>query len=210
MVTPDAADGDVRQAILDAAVEVIEDRGLADVSMREVARRAGVSHQLPYHYFADREGILAAIAQGGFDILGERLGAVQRDDVTGIEKLVHAGRAYVDFACERPAHFRVMFRQDFVALERHPSARQDADECFGKIPPIVRQMIREGLAPHPDEEAIVLLAWSIAHGLACLFLDGPLATKLPEAAAAREATTERVMSAMRFLVEGASTRRRKE
>jgi len=197
-------DADARKAILDAAVAVIETKGLASVSMREVARLAGVSHQLPYHYFADREGILAAIAATGFELLGAQLETVIDGPGTGAEKLEIAGRVYVEFACSRPAHFRVMFRNDFVALDCHPAVEKCANECFAKIPLLIGQLVGEGLTPHPDETALVLLAWSLAHGLATLILDGPLAKTKPVAAEEREATIAAVMSAMRFLIETAS------
>ncbi|MBX3227613.1 MAG: TetR/AcrR family transcriptional regulator [Labilithrix sp.] len=202
-------DDDVRGEILAAAVRTIEEGGLADLSMREVARRAGVSHQLPYHYFTDREGILAAIAQSGFTLLGARLRKLTTADMTGAEKLAAAGREYVEFACDHPAHFRVMFRNDFVAVERFPTAQENADDCFALLPKLVGEAIADGLPPKPDERALVILGWSIAHGLACLLLDGPLAKKLPDAAGARAATVHAVMEALKNLVEASSKPRRK-
>jgi len=199
-------DDDVGGDILAAAVSAIEEGGLADLSMREVARRAGVSHQLPYHYFTDREGILAAIAQAGFTLLGARLQAVIDSKGSGAAKLAAAGRTYVEFACEHPAHFRVMFRNDFVAVERFPHAQENADGCFALLPQLVRAAVEDGLPPRPDERSLVILGWSIAHGLACLLLDGPLSKKLPDAAGAREATIHAVMDALKNLVEASSTK----
>jgi AcrR family transcriptional regulator len=201
---PLCSDADVRQAILEAAVAAIEEAGLAAVSMREVARRAGVSHQLPYHYFVDREGILAAVAERGFDMLGARMKAVFEAKGTGPERIAAAGRAYVEFAWEHPAHFRVMFRQDFVRVSDYPSVHARADVCFGWLPQLVADCIEEGLDPSPNVEAIVVMGWSIAHGLACLLLDGPLEKKLPDAAHAREATVRQVMEAFRRLLESAT------
>jgi len=201
------ADADVRKAILDAAVAAIEEAGLAAVSMREVARRAGVSHQLPYHYFEDREGILAAIAEVGFDLLGAKLRAVFEGPGTGPERIAGAGRAYVEFACEHPAHFRVMFRQDFVCVADHPAAHARADACFGWLPELVADCIAEGLEPLPNVQAIVVMGWSVAHGLACLLLDGPLEKKLPDRALAKEETVREVMEAMQRLLERSSVKR---
>lgn len=199
-----ASEDDARGAILSAAVASIEEGGLANVSMREVARRAGVSHQLPYHYFADREGILAAVAQAGFELLRERFMKAIALDGSGADKLAAAGRAYVEFACDHPAHFRVMFRQDFVAMERHADAKASADSCFAQLPLMIAEAIEDGLPAHPNPRALVVMAWSVAHGLACLLLDGPLAQKLPEAAGAREQTVQDVMEAMRALIDGST------
>lgn len=205
---PSGESDDARSGIMAAAVCCIEEGGLADLSMREVARRAGVSHQLPYHYFADREGILAALAQSGFEMLSERLARAAAAETKGADKLAAAGRAYVEFACEHPAHFRVMFRQDFVAVERHADAQASAESCFSRLPELVQELVGEGLVPHPNPQALLIMAWSVAHGLACLLLDGPLAQKLPEAAGAREQTVHDVMEAMRALVAASMRDRR--
>lgn len=202
------APDDVRAQILAAAVSCMEEGGLAELSMREVARRAGVSHQLPYHYFTDREGILAAVAQAGFDLLRGRFMKAVKIEGSGADKLAAAGRAYVEFACDHPAHFRVMFRQDFVAMENHADAQASADSCFAQLPVMVMEAIEDGLPPHPNPQAIIIMGWSIAHGLACLLLDGPLAKKIPEAAGAREKTVNDVMEAMRALLASATEPRK--
>lgn len=203
-----ASDADrVRASILAAAVACIEEGGLANVSMREVARRAGVSHQLPYHYFTDREGILAAVAQNGFNLLETRIFKAARAEGTGPDKLAATGRAYVEFACDHPAHFRVMFRQDFVAIDKHASAEASADSCFAQLPVMIMEAIQEGLPPHPNPQALLVMGWSVAHGLACLLLDGPLLKKIPEAAGAREQTVHDVMEAMRFLLAASTVKK---
>ena len=201
--TPD--DG-VRERILAAAVRAIEEKGLADVSMRDVARRAGVSHQLPYHYFTDREGTLAAVAEQGFSRLADRVAAAiddagRKKKRGAAERLAAAGREYVQFACEHPAHFRVMFRPDFVTIDCFPTTLACGDRAFAMLPALVQDCIVEGLPPEPSPQALAVLGWSIAHGLACLLLDGPLERKLPEAATAREELIREVMDAMRLLVE---------
>jgi len=208
MVARPGIDADVRASILAAAIRTIEEEGLAGVSMREVARRAGVSHQLPYHYFTDREGILAAIAEAGFVELGAELRSVAHGPGTAAERFAACGRVYVAFACAHPAHFRVMFRPDFVALDRHPGAQQCADDAFAIVPEIAAALVAEGLPPEPNEQALVVLAWSLCHGLACLLLDGPLSKKLPGVEAAKEQTIGDVMIAMQRLVERSSRRPR--
>ena len=198
---------DVRGRILSAAVEATLEGGLADLSMRDVARRAKVSHQLPYHYFTDREGILAAIAEDGFSRLAARLrSALDRaKSASAPERFAIAGRTYVMFAVENPAHFRVMFRTDFVDVERFESAKTCADGAFSLLPMLVQELILEGLPPEPNPLVHVVLGWSVAHGLACLLLDGPIRRKLPEAASARDAVVKDVMEVMRTLIEARIT-----
>src|SRR5262245_50683938 len=110
---------DLRQKVLDASLALIDESGLDRLSMREVARKAGVSHQAPYHYFADRGAILAALAGEGFSRLGQLLArAVARSDLEPAEAVEAMGRGYVDFALRNPAYFQAMFRADAVPLDR--------------------------------------------------------------------------------------------
>jgi AcrR family transcriptional regulator len=175
--------GELRAKILQASVELIEEEGLGKLSMREVARRAGVTHQAPYHHFEDREAILGEIAAEGFRNLTERIERAMSD--AGAEasvplRLREMGRAYVEFACQQPAHFRIMFRPELVNPERCPGARAEGDSAFSTVTRIVHAAVEAGLPAQPSEEALVTMLWSLAHGLAGLILDGPLAHKHPD------------------------------
>src|SRR5262245_51637447 len=91
--------GELRARIVRASIELIEEEGLAHLSMREVARRAGVTHQAPYHHFADREAILGEIAEQGFRLLCERIETVARENPRGtplreVERLIALGETY--------------------------------------------------------------------------------------------------------------------
>jgi AcrR family transcriptional regulator len=193
---------ELRERILRASVELIEEDGLAKLSMREVARRAGVTHQAPYHHFADREQILGEIAAEGFRMLSARIvkaappEEMRRDNV--VERICALGEAYVELACSHPAHFRIMFRPELVDIDNCPGAR-DAGECsFELLQRSIRAAIEAGLPAVPSETALVAFLWSVGHGLACLLLDGPLAKKMPDTA--REQQIGSVMQALRALL----------
>jgi AcrR family transcriptional regulator len=172
---------DLRQRVLDASVALIKDEGLAALSMREVARRAGVSHQAPYHHFPDREAILAAIAEEGFVELVARMREARAKPGTPGDRLVTLGRAYLAFAIDRNAHFRVMFRPELVSLDRFPDAKCRADDAFQELVGVVDELLREGLGRRDDSMPAACFAWAMVHGLASLMLDGPLAKKVPDA-----------------------------
>jgi AcrR family transcriptional regulator len=196
--------GVLRARILRASIELIEEEGLAHLSMREVARRAGVTHQAPYHHFADREAILGEIAEQGFRLLCERMETVARENPRGtpqreVGRLIALGETYVEFACKHPAHFRIMFRPELVDLERCPGAKAEGDKAFSTVQRIVHEAIEGGVPAMPNEEALVAFLWSAGHGLACLLLDGPLAMEMPDTA--REAQIAGVMSATRALLQ---------
>ncbi len=201
-----APPADLRRHILDASAALLVEGGVGALSMREVARRAGVSHQAPYHHFPDRESILAAIAEEGFVELRARMAAAGDASKPAADRLALCGTAYVAFALARPGHFRVMFRPELVALELFPETARAADAAFELLEQVVAAAVREGLVAPADAEAATSYAWSLGHGLASLLLDGPLAQKVP-GAARREAHVADVMALSARLLRASGTAR---
>ena len=168
---------DLRQKVLKASLALIEEGGLDQLSMREVARKAGVSHQAPYHYFGDREAILAAIAGEGFSKLEQSLVRAAAQAGPEPAKAVEAmGRAYVEFALRHPAYFQAMFRADAVPLDRYPETRKREDEAFGTLV----EGIDRAFSSQPAEvrRRIAIASWALVHGLSTLILEGSLARKV--------------------------------
>lgn len=176
---PSTEGPELRERILRASVELLEREGLSALSMREVARRAGVSHQAPYHHFPDRESILAAIAEDGFRKLGQMMDVPGSASLGVLERLQRAATAYVTFALSHPAHFRVMFRPELVHFGGFPSLGCAADEVYAHLEQSVCDFIASGRGWQRSEPAVIALCWSTVHGLASLLLDGPLSYKLP-------------------------------
>ena len=162
--------GDLRRALLDAAVEVIAAEGPAAVSLRELARRAGVSHAAPAHHFGDKAGLLTAVAADGFGLLAEELRAAY--EATG--EFLEVGVAYARFAVTHPAHFAVMFRPDLH--RRDDAALRAAREAARGV--LYRragdQTGTEGL----DAATAAVAAWSLVHGLVALWQSGNLPPEL--------------------------------
>lgn len=166
---------DPRRALLDASLALIEAEGLEGFSMREVARRAGVSHQAPYHYFADREAILAAIVADGFQGLRDAsLAAMQRQSDPA-KRFSAIGKAYFDFALSHPAHFKLMFRSELVREDKHHEARACAQGAYDVLTRVAAEVAEE---TGRDQLTVMLLAWSAVHGLATLMLEGKLDTAI--------------------------------
>ena len=162
---------DLRSELLRTSRELLDEAGPSALSMREVARRAGCTHQAPYHYFANREAILAALVCEGFDELADRL-AVAHDGLGSADLhavLVASGNAYVEFALRRPGVFRVMFRPDVCDPERFPEVVQAGQRARRELARLAKAVMGDGA----QVEAEVLI-WSGVHGLASLLLDGPL------------------------------------
>ena len=159
--------GDLRQAILTAAVAALAESGPAQLSLRDLARRAGVSHAAPAHHFGDKAGLLTAIAAQGYHLLADALTAVQQRSTDFLE----VGVAYVCFAVDHRAHFELMFRPDLY----HPddpevaAARQRAaDALYGGVGSVADS------GRGPDIPLAGVAAWSLVHGFATLWLNHAL------------------------------------
>ncbi|MEJ2855692.1 MULTISPECIES: TetR/AcrR family transcriptional regulator [unclassified Saccharothrix] len=153
--------GDLRRAVLDAAVDVITEHGPGGVGLRDLARRVGVSHAGPVHHFKDKAGLLTALAAEGFEMLADRL---EETKAAGGD-FVEVGTAYVRFAVEHRAHFEVMFRPDLY--HAHDPAVEAARTRAGAV-------LADGVADQPDPELASAAAWSITHGFATLWNTGVL------------------------------------
>jgi AcrR family transcriptional regulator len=170
--------GRLRQALLDGALRVIRELGSAAFTLREVARRAGVSHNAPYRHFRDKDALLAAVAAQGFRELtcAMREGAGRR--ARPLDKLKHSGMAYVGFALRRPEHFTVMFDAPVMA-RKDPEYVQASEEAFHTLVDYVRDCQEAGELPAGDTLERALYAWSLVHGIAKLAVSGrfPFRTK---------------------------------
>ena len=166
--------GALREALLSASLQLIDAEGIGAVSLRRVAREAGVSPGAPYHHFPDRASLLAALAVQGYELLTLELTAAQATADPPVQSLSALIRAYVTFAQQHPAYFRLMFRPELSEPQRHPAvqAAQDvAEACLDKT---VAECIRAGIIPAGQADQLALTAWSLSHGLASLWLDGEL------------------------------------
>ena len=172
---PSEQHGDVRRLVLDAAIAIIELEGAESLSMREVARRAGVSHQAPYHYFGDRSGILAAISEEGFTGLAQAFRDVHETEMPAAK----AGFiAYLNFSRQHVGHFRVMFRNDICGVVTHELTQIAADSAFEELRLMVARITGPEIDPN-DAFTFATMLWSLSHGLATLVIDGPLPNKVP-------------------------------
>ena len=165
--------GDLRRALLDAALEVLSREDPSALTLREVARRAGVTHAAPYRHFADKQALLAAVAEEGFRMLTaamrERAAPVRGDPRLQLEAI---GVAYVQFATSQRAHFQVMFGNDVDWSRPHAQLEETADCCFEVLISAVQSCQEAGLVRAGDPLVPALCAWSMVHGLSELIANG--------------------------------------
>jgi AcrR family transcriptional regulator len=167
--------GDLRRALLAAALEILRTEGTAALTLREVARRAGVSHQAPYHHFADRAALVAAVAQDGFERLMQEVDRARSSAADPVAQLQEGGVAYVVFAVRHPEHYRIMFGPELADRSAHPDLDRAARRVFETLsaPP---GELRPPETTGPG--ALQATLWSVVHGLAMLLIDGQLRGKL--------------------------------
>jgi AcrR family transcriptional regulator len=195
--------GDLRRALVEAAIPLLRSGGAEALTLRAVARAAGVSQTAPYRHFADRAALVAAVAEDGFRRLRVRLIAAARGPAKTTGRAQHTARGglqaialeYVRFASQHPEEYRVMFGREIAAAPTaEGSARQDVVALLrGGIVALQEQrLVREG-----DVGTMALSAWSLVHGLAMLALDGQLSDrKDPSAEALTLGATELLMFGM--------------
>ena len=163
--------GNLRASLLEAALELLHEGGVEALSLREVARRAGVSPGAPYHHFKSKGDLICELAEERL----EHLDRVSREALQGAktpqEKLRALGVAYVLYAAMHPAEFRLMFSPE----RGSPLSREKPEDA-----PVFRVLLRvidelREAGHDVGRETAAITAWSLVHGLADLLVDGPLA-----------------------------------
>lgn len=159
---------------MDACLRLIDSEGIAAVSLRRVAREAGVSPAAPYHHFADRSALLAALSTRGFGLLSERLIAARESAGDAAGALVALVHAYIDFARTEPGLFRLMFRPELSQPHKNVDARAAGDAAYAVPSEVVAECVEAGIIAPEDAEAVMLAVWGLGHGIASLWVDGQL------------------------------------
>ena len=171
--------GDLRRALLDEAHAVLADRGVGALSLRDLARRVGVSATAPYHHFHGKPDLGAALVEDTFDGLDRALAEADAAHGDPAERVRAQGVAYVLFAVEHPEPFRLAFRPElgspFAHLGDESGALPDDVPGFRHLARAVADLV-----PAPSRVGLALSAWSLVHGLASLLIDGPLADLAPD------------------------------
>jgi AcrR family transcriptional regulator len=165
--------GSLREALLHVGEALIEEKGVEAFTLRECARRAGVSHGAPAHHFGDATGLLSELAAIGFEELDALMTRYRHDgSPEPYAQFVATGRAYLDYALHHPARFQLMFRGEKLRLESERLGAA-ADRTFGQLMDTLSRLPRHGGGGEAtltvDEQAG--LAWAIVHGVATLTLD---------------------------------------
>jgi len=165
--------GNLKQALVDAAIELIRKVGPHEFTLREVARRAGVSHNAPYRHFRCRDDLLAEVAAEGFERLTKSMNEAAARGASPIERFQLSGWGYVHFALRYPEHFAVMFDRPGI-LKRSARCKEAGGKAYAALLGFVRDCQEAALLPPGDAQPIALRAWSVVHGVSKLAISGRL------------------------------------
>jgi AcrR family transcriptional regulator len=151
--------GDLRNALLEAARSILEEKSLKGLSLRAVARRAGVSHAAPYRHFPNHESLLVELANEGFEKLREEIAAAGRAPGSTVDRIATIGAAYMRFVANRPAQTRLMFGPQLSHRASFPTLAAAADAIGAELGHAL------------GDEVLGLGVWASVHGLAMLVLE---------------------------------------
>ncbi len=170
--------GNLREALIEAALDLIGDKGVAGFTFAEAARKAGVSPAAPYRHFKDRDALMADVATKGFQAFNAALQAAWANGKPGpFLALQNTGRAYLEFARKEPAYYSAMFESGLQPPE-YPELRKAGDEAFETLRNAVEALVSEVSSPHPPPVFMVALhIWAMSHGIASLFGRGDGASR---------------------------------
>lgn len=176
--------GNLRRALVDAALKLVEKGGPQVLTLRAVARLAGVSQAAPYRHFKNKEALLAAVAEEGFRATAAAMRqATAACGDRALERLRAVGLGYVGFAMSHPSHFRVMFGREMADRSAYPTLREAAAETRRMLVAAISECQRAGLVRSGEPEELALVCWAIVHGVSALLVDGQLARVLDKSGA---------------------------
>jgi len=168
--------GNLRQALVDAAVELAHEGGIENVSVREAARRAGVSPGAPFRHFAGRRELLTAVAEEG---MGRFIAAIEHalgklENAPPLARFRALGTAFMHWSLHNPTHFRILSSREWIDYEGSPTLRQDNQRARVLTESILQQAHDQGAINNADIKLLALTMRAAVYGLARMHIDGQL------------------------------------
>lgn len=165
--------GNLKNALIKAGIEILSKEGVHNLSLRKVAQKAGVSHTAPYAHFIDKQALIAAISTEGFRIIYKQLHAViVQHKGQPLQQLVEGAWAYIQFALNDPAHFKVTLSSAMEREKDYPAFVEMSQKSFLLVTQIVENCQAERILRQGPADVTAISVWSIVHGFISLLLEG--------------------------------------
>ncbi len=175
MATSNYHHGDLKNALIKAGVKILAREGVNGLSLRKVAKQAGVSHAAPYSHFADKQALIAAISTEGFKQLYIRIDTIfARHHSTPESLLLETAWAYMQFALNEPDRFKLMFSSVLEKEKEYPDFVHYAQKNFSQIVDVVKVCQSAGVLRQGEPELAAVSVWGAVHGLVMLVLEGQI------------------------------------
>jgi AcrR family transcriptional regulator len=179
--------GNLKNALIEAGVDLLSKEGVAGLSLRRVAQKAGVSRTAPYAHFADKQALIAAISTEGYSRLFDAFRRVaERHEGNPGAKLVEGAWAYLKFALDDPDHFKVTTSGAVEREKDYPSFVEMSEKCFSLVLRIVEECQARGVLRPGPSDLVAVSVWSLMHGLISLVLENQIPHALRDRLSIRE------------------------
>ncbi len=179
--------GDLKNALIQAGIEILSTEGFHALSLRKVAQRAGVSHSAPYAHFTDKQALIAAISTEGYRKLYDCLAAaVAQYRHDPLRQLIEAAWAYVQFALREPAHFKLTLSGMVEKEQDYPAFVAMTRKAFRLLVGVTEACQQAGVLKPGPSDLLAVSVWSLVHGFTSLVLEGQISSSLVDALTLRE------------------------
>jgi len=179
--------GDLKNALIQAGIEILSKEGVNGLSLRKVARKAGVSHAAPYAHFTDKQALVAAISTAGYEKLYDKVyDAVQHHQGDPLRQFVEAAWAYVEFALTDPDHFKITLSGVVEKEKDYPAFVDISHKSFGLIVELVEAGQRAGILNEGPPDLVAVSVWGLVHGFVSLILEDQISHTLLECYSLKE------------------------
>ena len=167
--------GDLKNALIQAGVEILAKEGIGKLSLRKVALKAGVSHTAPYAHFSDKQSLIAAISTEGFQRLSKALESVINTHSNNPKKqLLESAQIYTKFALENKDIFKIMFSSALEKEKEYPAFVEISQKTFIQVVNIVRACQEAGVLKSGEADVLAVIIWGQVHGIIALAIEGQL------------------------------------